>query len=73
MKMRRIETYNVKMWSEDIETRELKLYEDGGIGLDENLEEIAQTFYDFCEKHCPKEKFVSIEFYKVISYVADED
>lgn len=72
MKMRRVETYNVKMWSEDIETRESKLYEDGGIGLDEDLEEIAQTFYDFCEKH-PREKFTSIEFYKVISYVADED
>ena len=72
MKMRRVETYNVKMWSEDIETRESKLYEDGGIGLDENLEEIAQTFYDFCE-NLPREKFISIEFYKVISYVADED
>lgn len=73
MKMRRVETYNVKMWSEEIETRELKLYEDGGIGIDENLEEIAQTFYEFCKEYCPKEKFVSIEFYKVISYVADED
>lgn len=71
MKMRRVETYNVKMWSENPTTRVTRLYEDGGIGLDENLEEIAQTFYDFCERK--GEKLVSVEFYKVISYVADED